>query len=144
MQQAATLSSTDPPACVVVIDESAIVKEMFQSTGADLGVDLKLFSSASAAMPFLSRFKPDLVVMDIMLPDKDGLTFLQELRKTFLHRDTPMVMITTKDYAQDRLIAQHLGVLEFVVKPISPRATHNLILKFAKSHGGEPKRLSRG
>ncbi|MGH8580432.1 MAG: response regulator, partial [Gammaproteobacteria bacterium] len=80
---------------------------------------------------------------DIMLPDKDGLTFLQELRKTSLHRDTPMVMITTKDYAQDRLIAQHLGVLEFVIKPISSRATHNLVLKFAKSHGVEPKRVSR-
>ncbi|MGH8659031.1 MAG: response regulator [Gammaproteobacteria bacterium] len=144
MQQTATLSSIDPLACVVVIDESAVVKEMFQSTSADLGVDLKLFSSASAAMAFLNRFKPDLVVMDIMLPDKDGLTFLQELRKTSLHRDTPMVMITTKDYAQDRLIAQHLGVLEFVVKPISPRTACNLILKFGKSHGGEPRKISHG
>ncbi|MGH8615242.1 MAG: response regulator [Gammaproteobacteria bacterium] len=144
MQQAATLSRVDPLACVVVIDESAVVKEMFQSTSADLGVDVKLFSSASPAMGFLKRFKPDLVVMDIMLPDTDGLTFLQELRKTSLHRDTPIVMITAKDYAQDRLIAQHLGVLEFVAKPISPRTAHNLILKFGKSHGGEAKRMSRG
>ncbi|MGH6636063.1 MAG: response regulator [Gammaproteobacteria bacterium] len=144
MQQAATLSSIDPLACVVVIDESVVVKKMFQSTGADLGVDLKLFSSASAAMAFLKRFKPDLVVMDIMLPDKDGLTFLQELRKTSLHRDTPIVMITTKGYAQDRLIAKHLGALEFVVKPISSRATHNLILEFAKPHGGEPRKISHG
>lgn len=145
LQQTAPLGSIDLlPCAIVVVDESAVVKEIFQSTSVDLGVELKLFSSASAAMALLNRFKPDLVVMDIMLPDKDGLTFLQELRKTALHCDTPMVMITTKDYAQDRLIAQHLGVLEFVVKPISPRTAHDLILKFAKSHGGEPKKISHG
>lgn len=144
MQQAATLSRIDPLPCIVVIDESVVVKEMFQSSGADLAVDLKLFSTASAATAFLNRFKPDLIVMDIMLPDTDGLTFLQKLRETSLHRKTPIVMITTKDYAQDRLIAQHLGVLEFVAKPISPRTAHDLILKFRKSHGGEPRTIFGG
>ena len=52
------------------------------------------------------------------MPGKDGLTFLKELRHLALHKDTSVVMIRFKDYAQDRSVAEKLSALEFITKPM--------------------------
>ena len=62
------------------------------------------------------------------MPDKDGLTFLQELRRMPEHSDTPTVVISSKDYAQDRIASKELGALEFVAKPMSTKTIETLIV----------------
>ena len=52
------------------------------------------------------------------MPGKDGLTFLKALGHLALHKDTSVVMIRFKDYAQDRSVAEKLGALEFITKPM--------------------------
>ena len=62
------------------------------------------------------------------MPDKDGLTFLQELRRDSRHEATPTIVISSKDYAQDRIAAKELGVVEFVAKPMSTKTINDLII----------------
>lgn len=119
-----------PHRTVVLIDGSVAVQQLFRSCAATRDLELKIYPSATAAMPYLTRTQPDLLFMDIILPDKDGLTFLMELRKSELHQDTRVVMITAKDYAQDRVLAKELGVLEFVPKPMGLGTIQDLITKF--------------
>ncbi len=115
---------------VVVVDDNATVLKLFERATANLAIELETFSSADASMAYLSEHKPNLVFLDIIMPDKDGLTFLQELRKLPLHRDTLVVMITSKDYAQDRTVANELGALEFITKPMPMVAITDIILKY--------------
>lgn len=119
----------DSKKTVIVVDDNATVRKLFERSTENLALDLFAYDSAHSAMEYLNENKPDLLFLDIIMPDKDGLTFLQELRKLPLHRDTPVIMITSKDYAQDRTIAHELGALEFITKPMPMRAITDIILK---------------
>ena len=116
---------------VVVVDDSAAVRDFFEKVTASLNIELQMFVSAADASPYLENHQPSLLFLDIIMPDKDGLTFLQELRHDSRHESTPTIMISSKDYAQDRIAAKELGVVEFVAKPMSTKTINDLIIKFA-------------
>ncbi len=115
---------------VVVVDDNTTVLKLFKRATENLALDLHTFSSADASMEFLKENKPKILFLDIIMPEKDGLTFLQELRKLPLHRDTMVIMITSKDYAQDRTVANELGALEFLTKPMPLISITDIILKY--------------
>ncbi len=104
---------------VVVADNSPTIKTLFERSTEKLGIELIIFDSAENARTYLKSNKPDLLILSIILPDKDGLSFLKELRKLPLHQDTSVIMVSSKDYTQDREAAARLGVLEFIPKPMS-------------------------
>ena len=118
---------------VVIVDDSSTVRLFFERAIAPLDVDLEMFGSANDALQYLDTHKPDLLFLDIIMPEKDGLTFLQELRRLSLHEDTPTVVISSKDYAQDRVAAKELGVVEFVAKPMSTKVIEELIVIYTAS-----------
>ena len=122
--------SDDSKQTVIVVDDNATVRALFERSTANLAIELITYGSADEAMEYLGENKPNLLFLDIIMPDKDGLTFLQELRKLPLHRDTPVIMITSKDYAQDRTVANELGALEFITKPMPMRAITDIILNY--------------
>ena len=118
---------------IVVVDDSAAVRVFFEKIVSELGVDLRTYASAAEAMSFLDHRRPVLLFLDIIMPDKDGLTFLQELRRMPLHEATPTIVISSKDYAQDRATAKALGVVEYMPKPMSSKAVQEAILRHAAS-----------
>ena len=115
---------------VVVVDDNATVRALFERSTENLALDLRTYGSAQEAMEYLEENKPDLLFLDIIMPEKDGLTFLSELRRLPLHRDTAVIMITSKDYAQDRTVANELGALEFITKPMPMRTITDIILDY--------------
>ncbi|MGG4774937.1 response regulator [Paenalcaligenes sp. Me52] len=66
----------------------------------------------------LTAFKPDLLLLDLMLPGKDGLTICRELRQ---HSQIPVIMVTAKVEEIDRLLGLELGADDYICKPYSPR-----------------------
>lgn len=124
---------------VVVVDDSATAISLYRISVAGLDVDLHAFQSADEAIGFLDQNQSDLLVLDIVMPEKDGLTMLKELRSLPVHSNTPVIMVTSKDYHQDRAIARKLGVIEFVLKPLSSREIRDLI---SRHTGAEKKHRS--
>lgn len=112
---------------VVVVDDNTTVRALFKRGTEDLAIDLVSYGSTAEAMAYLKDHRPDLLFLDIIMPDQDGLSFLRELRNLPLHRDTPVIMITSKDYMQDRSLAKALGALEFITKPMSIQAISDII-----------------
>ncbi len=115
---------------VVLIDDSPSVKALFERGSRDCDVELKVFDSADNSMEYLTKNKPALLFLNIKMPGKDGLTFLKELRHLPLHKDTSVVMISSKDYAQDRSVAEKLGALEFITKPVPIQVITDVIRKY--------------
>ncbi|NNE37202.1 MAG: response regulator [Gammaproteobacteria bacterium] len=103
---------------VVIVDDSTTLARLFERAILDMDVLLEIFDKTSEASEYLEDNKPDLIFMNIKMPGKDGLATLKDLRKKPLHDDTPVVMISSKDYAQDRSIAKELGAIEFITKPM--------------------------
>lgn len=117
---------------VVVVDDSPSVKSLFERSTAELGIQLKTFSSAADSLAYLEEHAPDLLFLNIIMPDKDGLTFLRELREIPLHQQTPVIMISSKDYAQDRIAAHELGAVDFIPKPMPMQAIADAVKRYLK------------
>ena len=116
----------------VLIDDNESSHKFFLRSVENLSIDLKAYRSADTAMKFLNDNRPSLLFLNIILPDKNGLTFLSELRKLPLHAKTPVIILTSNDYSQDRTVASELGVLDFIVKPMSMRTINSIMLDYIK------------
>ena len=117
---------------VVLVDDNPTSRKFFLRAIENLSVDLKTYGNTDDAIEYLKDNKPSLLFLNIIMPDKNGLTFLEELRKLPLHSDTRVIMITSKDYSQDRTIASELGALDFIVKPMSMRTITSIMLDYIK------------
>ncbi len=117
---------------VVLVDDNPTSRKFFLRAIENLSVDLKTYGNTDDAIEYLKDNKPSLLFLNIIMPDKNGLTFLEELRKLPLHSDTRVIMITSKDYSQDRTIASQLGALDFIVKPMSMRSITSIMLDYIK------------
>jgi len=123
---------TDWPS-VVIVDNSPAIRKLFERSTQDLGISLKIFESAADSWAYLQNNQPDLLILSIILPDKNGLTLLKDLRKHPLHLHTSVIMVSSKDYAQDRLAANELGVLDFIPKPMPMQTITDTIVKYTKA-----------
>ena len=115
---------------VVVVDDSPSLRSLFKLSAKECEIELRLFDTADNSMDYLGGNKPELLFLNIKMPGKDGLTFLKELRHLALHKDTSVVMISSKDYAQDRSVAEKLGALEFITKPMPIQVITDVIHKY--------------
>ena len=116
---------------VVVVDNSPAIKKLFQRSIKDLGVDLRIFDTAAESWDYLENNQPDLLFLSIILPDKNGLSLLKDLRKLDLHQNTSVIMVSSKDYAQDKLDADELGAVDFIPKPMPIKAITDAVIKYA-------------
>lgn len=120
---------TEKTPTIMVVDDSATSISLYQFSVEPLPVNFVGFTSPAEALPYLEQHQPDLVFLDIVMPGMDGLTFLQHLRGTPRHKETAVIMVTSKDYAQDRAIAKQLGALDFLIKPLRFKEIRELVCK---------------
>lgn len=120
---------TDKVPTIVVVDDSATSISLYQFSVEPLAVNFIGFKSPAEAFPYLQEHQPELLFLDIIMPGMDGLTFLRRLRALPHQKDTPVIMVTSKDYAQDRYIAKQLGALDFVIKPLRFKEIRDLVCK---------------
>ena len=116
----------------VLVDDNESSHKFFLRSVENLSIDLKAYRDTDTAMKFLGENKPSILFLNIILPDKNGLTLLGQLRKLPLHAKTPVIMLTSNDYSQDRTVASELGVLDFIVKPMSMRTITSIMLDYIK------------
>lgn len=119
-----------PKPKVVVVESNKSALKIHERSAEKLGIELISFLSAEDSMEYLEHNKPDLLFLSIILSDQDGLILLRVLRNNPMHKETPVVMITSKDYAQDRAVAEELGATEFLVKPVAIQAISDVICKY--------------
>lgn len=124
---------TDNSPTIVVVDDSPSVKALFERGTIDCKIELVVFRSADNAWTYLETISPALLFLNIKMPGKDGLTFLKELRHLPLHKETSVIMISSKDYAQDRSVAEKLGALEFITKPMPIQVITDVIHKYIQA-----------
>lgn len=102
---------------LVVDDEKGLVKIIHLNLEQD-GFDVVEAYNGSQAMEKLRTTLPDLVLLDVMMPDMDGFTVLKMIRQI---GSTPVIMLTAKSEEDDKIKGLELGADDYVTKPFSPR-----------------------
>ena len=121
---------TVKPPTVVVIDHSPASLSLYQRGAAALNIELLTFSSPAESLAFLAEHPVDLVFVDILMRDMDGFMMLRTLRNMALHQYTAVVIVTSKDYAQDRSLAEQLGSREYRLKPLRSQEICEIINRY--------------
>jgi DNA-binding response OmpR family regulator len=107
-----------PAAPVLVVDDEPMVREVVARYLQVDGFDVHQAADGDAAMAWLERNRPALVVLDVMLPGVDGLSLLRHLRS---RGEIPVILLTARAEEVDRIVGLELGADDYVVKPFSPR-----------------------
>ena len=103
---------------VLVVDDEDIVREVVCTYLEREGYSTCQASAGKAAVELIESERPDLIVLDVMIPEIDGFSILAELRK---HADIPVILLTARTEETDRVLGLELGADDYVVKPFSPR-----------------------
>jgi two-component system OmpR family response regulator len=105
------------PLRVLVVDDEANIAELISMALRYEGFNVRAAHTGTRAVAAAKEFRPDAVVLDIMLPDFDGLEVLRRMRAT--EPDVPVVFLTARDAVEDRVAGLTAGGDDYVTKPFS-------------------------
>jgi two-component system chemotaxis response regulator CheY len=115
---------------VLVVDDSPTMRQMVAFTLSNAGFTVVEAGNGKEAMGKISGgAKPDLVVTDLNMPEMDGITLIQEIRKNAALKFMPILMLTTESSDDKKKAGQAAGATGWVVKPFNPEQMLNVIQK---------------
>ncbi|MFE7574457.1 MULTISPECIES: response regulator transcription factor [unclassified Streptomyces] len=105
------------PVRVLVVDDEASLTELLSMALRYEGWEVRSAGDGAAAVRTARAFRPDVVILDVMLPDMDGLAVLGRLRREL--SDVPVLFLTARDSVEDRIAGLTAGGDDYVTKPFS-------------------------
>lgn len=129
---------------ILVVDDEAPMVELVREYLASAGMDVAVARDGPSAVEAVRDRRPDVVILDVMLPGIDGFEVLRQVR-TF--SDAYVIMLTARAEEIDRIIGLSVGADDYLVKPFSPRelvARVKALLRRPRVAGGSAGRLELG
>ena len=106
---------------IAVVDDEPDILKLLALNLQRSGFSVKEFSKAEELFKFLKDKIPELIILDLMLPDMDGLEICKYLKREEEFAPIPIIMLTAKGEETDRILGLELGADDYVTKPFSPR-----------------------
>ena len=103
---------------ILIIDDDTNISELIALYLNKEGYDTKEVATGREALEAFESYQPDLVILDVMLPELDGYDVCKEIRK---HNRTPIIMLTAKGEIFDKVLGLELGADDYMVKPFDPK-----------------------
>jgi DNA-binding response OmpR family regulator len=129
------------PKSVLVIDDEERLTALVKTYLEQEGFQVATARSGREALFLARQERPDLIVLDVMMPEMDGYEFMRLHRKD---RETPIILLTARVEDGDKVLGLELGADDYVTKPFSPReltARIRAVLRRAGKTAPEPDRL---
>ena len=124
---------------VLVVEDDEGIREMLKYNLSSAGFSVQEAGDGAAGLRTARTARPDLILLDLMLPSMSGFDFCRALRKT---SRVPIIMITAKDAEVDKIVGLELGADDYITKPFSIRevlARVNAVLRRTSPDALEPK-----
>jgi len=106
------------PQTVLVVEDEASIASFVAAYLKNAGYAVRTTASGNDALKLVASEKPALVVLDLMLPDMDGVEVCKRIRQT---TDVPVLMLTARDEDVDKIIGLEVGADDYMTKPFNPR-----------------------
>src|SRR5437667_5757645 len=118
---AAGSAKTTGMACVLVVEDEQDLQEVIAYNLREVGHEVVVSGEGGKALAAVRDARPDIVILDLMLPDLSGLEVCRTLKSDPTTRAIPVIMVTAKGAEVDRVVGFELGADDYVVKPFSVR-----------------------
>lgn len=106
---------------VLIVDDEEHIRELIKFNLKKEGYDIEVAVNGREAIEIIKKIKFDLILLDLMLPEIDGLEVCKEIRKNENTSDIPVMMITAKGEEFDKVLGLELGADDYITKPFSIR-----------------------
>lgn len=116
---------------VLVVDDSPTIRKIVELTLRREGYDVAAADSGVTALAAIADRKPDLILLDIMLPNLNGYQLCQLLKRNERSRSVPVVMLSGKDGMFDKMKGKLVGAADYVTKPFDSKKLVATVAKFA-------------
>lgn len=118
---------------VLIVEDSPEVIETLRPVLVEDGHEVEVAADGRAGLELVTSFQPEIVLLDVVLPEIDGLEVCRRVRET---SDAHIIMLTSKDHEVDRVVGLSMGADDYVTKPFFPRevsARINAVARRARS-----------
>ena len=122
---------------ILVVDDDSNISELLKVYFTNEGYEVKTASDGVEGISFFKMYEPDIVLLDIMLPKKDGWQVCREIREM---SSKPIIMITAKGEVFDKVLGLELGADDFLVKPFDMKelsARVKAVLRRYQAHNNQ-------
>jgi two-component system, OmpR family, phosphate regulon response regulator PhoB len=106
---------------VLIVDDDPDIQRLVSYNLSQAGFQVTTAVSGRLALDSVQKHPPDLIILDVMLPDIDGLEVCRSLRQRDNSRRIPVIMLTARTEEIDRVVGFEVGADDYVMKPFSPR-----------------------
>ncbi|MDA8229450.1 MAG: response regulator transcription factor [Desulfitobacterium hafniense] len=106
---------------ILIVDDEEPIQELLKFNLEKEGYSVILAQNGPQALERMQDSRPDLLVLDLMLPGMDGLEVCRQLRQDPKFRELPVIMLTAKSEEIDKVLGLELGADDYMTKPFSPR-----------------------
>ena len=103
---------------ILIVDDDNELTELLEEFLSEHKLKTKVFHNPMKALDSLQASIPDLILLDIMMPEMDGFQVLRKIRETL---DVPVIMLTAKGGVSDKVVGLELGADDYLAKPFEPR-----------------------
>src|SRR2546421_2456458 len=129
---------------ILIVDDEKHILELARLYLTREGYEVEGVGDGAQAVARFGQVKPDLVILDIMLPGVDGLTICKEIRK---QSQVPIIMLTARDEVTDKVVGLELGADDYLTKPFHPQelvARAKALVRRARIEPDQPKLVRAG
>ena len=126
---------------ILVVDDESLIRDVVREYLQLDGFEVEEAKDGDEALDRFQQEQFDLVIMDIMMPKKDGFQTLKEMKQI---KDIPVLMLSARGEEFDKLIGFDLGIDDYVTKPFSPKELVARVKAITKRRDNNPKRLVFG
>jgi len=133
------------PITILAVDDEPDITDLARFHLERVGYKIMTAASGRAALESIQRRRPDLVLLDLMLPDIDGFGVCEILRRDPILATIPIIILSAWSSREARTMGEEFGVLAYLTKPFDPRELVTLVDRFlgrAPSPGGKTGRAA--
>ena len=114
---------------IIVVDDDKASTALFKQVLLMSGYEVIIINESSKVLEVATQEKPDLIILDLMMPEPDGFKVCRMLRADPIHRKTPIIIVTALNDVDSRLVAIGAGANDYLVKPFHIDTLYNSVEK---------------
>lgn len=105
--------------CILIVEDDSVLQEMYSEKFGMEGFEVEKASTGKEGLSKLKKNTPDIILLDILMPDMNGLEMLKEMKKTRDYRDIPVILLTNLGESKidmDQELSFALGIKDYLIK----------------------------
>ncbi|MFW6210548.1 MAG: response regulator [bacterium] len=106
---------------IAIVDDEEDIRELVAVNLKKAGYKVKEFSNGKSLLKYMEKSSPELVILDVMMPEMDGMEVCRIIKSNDINKNIPIILLTAKSDETDKVLGLELGADDYVTKPFSPR-----------------------